>query len=136
MVTELHPGDVLDGRFAIAELIGQGGMGSVFKATDLSTGCLVAVKMLFEVERDPVLFSRFRRETEIVRMLDHPGLLKILAVAKPGRSYLATGYVEGETLWNRLQRVRPLPVAEALRLATLICNACSTCTARGSSIAA
>jgi serine/threonine protein kinase len=122
MVTTLHAGEILDGRFKIAEPIGRGGMGSVFKATDLTTGCSVAVKMFFDFERDPAFLSRFERGIEIARNLDHPGIAKIIAVGYPGRSYLVTEYLEGETLWERLQRVRPLPAGEALRIATLICD--------------
>ena len=123
MMTALQAGQILDGRFEIAELIGRGGMGSVFKATDLTTGCAVAVKMLFEVENESAFLSRFQREIEMARRLDHPGILKILAVDKSSRPYLVTEYLEGETLWDHLQRVRPLPVGEAVRIAMLICDA-------------
>ena len=98
MVTELQAGEILDGRFEIAERIGHGDVGSVFKATDLTTGGAVAVKMLFEVENDPAFLSRFQREIEMARRLDHPGILKILAVGNPSRPYLVTEHLEGETL--------------------------------------
>jgi serine/threonine protein kinase len=120
---EVQVGDVLDGRFEISELIGRGGMGSVFKATDLTTGRTLAVKIpFFELESDPVFYSRFQRELEIGRHLAHPGILKILPVEHPGRPYLAMEYLDGETLWDRLQRVRQLPAEEALRIAILICE--------------
>src|ERR1700730_13896955 len=122
-MTEVQPGDVLDGRFEIFELIGRGGMGSVFKATDLTTGRTIAVKIpFFELESDPAFYSRFQRELEIGKRLNHPGILKILAVERPSRPYLAMEYLEGETLGDRLQRIRPLPTEEALRIATLICE--------------
>jgi serine/threonine protein kinase len=122
-MTEAQAGDVLDGRFEIFELIGRGGMGSVFKATDLATGKPVAVKIpFFEVESDPAFYSRFEREIEIGKRLAHPGVLKVLAVDRPSRPYLAMEYLEGETLWDRLQRVRPLSTDEALRIATLVCE--------------
>jgi serine/threonine protein kinase len=122
-MTEVQPGDVLDGRFEIFELIGRGGMGSVFKATDLATRRPVAVKIpFFALESDPVFYSRFQRELEIGKRLDHPGILKILAVESPSRPYLAMEYLEGETLWDRLQRAPRLSTGEALRIATLICE--------------
>jgi serine/threonine protein kinase len=122
-MNEIQAGDVLDGRFEIYELIGRGGMGSVFKATDLTTGRPLAVKIpFFELESDPGFYSRFEREIEIGKRLDHPGILKVLAVERPSRPYLAMEYLEGETLWDRLQRGRPLPTGEALRIATLICE--------------
>src|SRR5947209_19085807 len=102
-MTEVQPGDVLDGRFEVSGLIGRGGMGSVFKATDLATGGPVAVKIpFFALESDPVFYSRFQRELEIGKRLDHPGILKILTVESPSRPYLAMEYLEGETLWDRL----------------------------------
>src|SRR5580704_1168049 len=102
MVTELQTGEILDGRFEIAERIGHRGMGWVFKATDLTTGCPVAVNSFFELESDPALISLFRHEIEIGRSLDHPGILKILIVDNPSRLYLATELLDGETLWDRL----------------------------------
>ena len=122
-MTEVQPGDVLDGRFEIFELIGRGGMGSVFKATDLTTGRPLAVKIpFFELESDAGFYSRFQRELEIGKRLDHPGILKILAVERPGRPYLAMEYLEGETLGARLQRAPRVSTEEALRIATLICE--------------
>jgi serine/threonine protein kinase len=122
-MTELQAGDVLDERFEICELIGRGGMGSVFRATDLTTGRSLAVKVpFFELESDPAFYSRFQRELEIGKRLDHPGVMKILAVEQPSRPYLAMEYLEGETLWDRLQRVRQFPTDEALRIAALICE--------------
>ena len=123
-MTEPRPGDVVDGRFAILELIGQGGMASVFKAIDGETGQAVALKFPFlAFESDPVFYSRFEREIELGRTLDHPGVIRMLAVDRPTRPYAAMEFLEGETLWDRLQRTRPLPVDEALGLAKLTCDA-------------
>jgi serine/threonine protein kinase len=123
-MTEPQVGDVLDERFEILELVGRGGMGSVFKATDVTTGCAVAIKVpFFELESEPAFFSRFQREIEIGRQLDHPGILRTLRVDQPSRPYLATEYLEGETLWDRLQRGRPLATNDALRIAMLLCDA-------------
>jgi eukaryotic-like serine/threonine-protein kinase len=106
---EVQVGEVLDERFEISELIGRGGMASVFKAIDLTTGRPLAVKIpFFELESDPASHSRFQRELEISKRLDHPGILKILTVERPSRPYLAMEYLEGETLWDRLLRIRPM----------------------------
>ena len=70
---ELQAGQVLDERFEIRDLISRSGMSSVFKATDLKTGRPVALKVpLASLEGDPAFFSRFEREEEIGRSLDHP----------------------------------------------------------------
>jgi serine/threonine protein kinase len=122
-MTDVQAGDVLDERFEICELIGRGGMGSVFRATDLTTGRSLAVKIpFFELESDPSFYSRFQRELEIGKRLDHPGILKVLTIERPSRPYLAMEYLEGETLWDRLQRVRQLPADEALGIAARICE--------------
>ncbi len=124
MIADPHPGEVLDDRFAILELVGRGGMGSVYKAMDLASGRPVALKFpFFELESDPAFYSRFQREIEIGTRLEHPGILKVLAVDRPSRPYLATEFLEGETLWDLLQRVRPLSVDEAVRIALLMCDA-------------
>src|SRR5579872_2199394 len=118
MITEPTPGDVLDGRFAFEAEVGRGATGSVFKATDLTTGGLVAIKVpFFELESDPVFFSRFQREIEIGTSLDHPAILKMYPVEHASRPYLVTEYLDGETLWDRVQRTPPLPLAESLRIA-------------------
>jgi serine/threonine-protein kinase len=124
MISEPQPGQVVDRRFAILELIGRGGMGSVFKAKDLSSGRSVALKFpFFELESNPAFYSRFERELQIGAALDHPGILKILPVDHPSRPYVAMEFLEGETIWDLLQRVHPLPVADAFRLALPICDA-------------
>ena len=123
-VAEPQPGDVVDGRFTILEVIGRGGMASVFKATDLDTGRVVALKIPFvQLERDSVFRERFQRESEIGRILNHPGIIKIVPVERPSRLYLPMEYVEGQTLWDRMRHERPLPVDEALCIAARLCDA-------------
>jgi eukaryotic-like serine/threonine-protein kinase len=123
-MTEPRPGDVVDERFAVVELIGRGGMASVFKATDLESGRTVALKFPFLVlESDPGFYSRFQREIEIGCALGHPGILKMLPADRQSRPYAAMEYLEGQTLWDRIQRTRPLPIDEALCIATLTCDA-------------
>jgi serine/threonine protein kinase len=120
---EPRPGDVLDGRFAILEVIGRGGMASVLKATDALTGRLVALKIpLIELERDSVFRERFQREIEIGRMLDHPAIIRIVPVDRPSRLYLPMEFVQGQTLWDRMRHERPLPLDEALCIARQLCD--------------
>src|ERR1700745_918213 len=124
MIAEPQAGDTIDERFAILEVIGRGGMGSVFKAMDLASGQPVALKFpFFEFESDPAFYSRFQREIEIGAKLNHPGVLKILAIERQSRPYLAMESLEGETLWDLLQRAAPLPARDALCIATMVCDA-------------
>jgi serine/threonine-protein kinase len=124
MSTEVQVGQVLDNRFHILGVIARSGMASIFKAADLQTGRTVVVKVPFmQFESDPGFFSRFEREEAIGKLLDHPYILHILPVENKSRPYIAMEYLEGETLRQLMRSVRPLPVADALRIASRICEA-------------
>ena len=123
---ELQVGQVLDERFEITDVISRSGMSSVFKAIDLKTGGPVALKVpLLRLESDPAFFSRFEREEEIGRALDHPDILKIVPVDRKERSrpYLVMEYLEGQTLDEVMQQVKPMPEADALRIVSRLCDA-------------
>jgi serine/threonine-protein kinase len=123
--SEIQIGQLLDERFQITDLIHRSGMSSVFKATDLKTGRAVAVKVpLASLEGDPAFFSRFEREEEIGRRLDHPGILKFLAIDEKARSrpYIVMEFLEGETLERLMQRSKPLPADDACRIVARICD--------------
>ncbi|HXY38489.1 MAG TPA: protein kinase [Vicinamibacteria bacterium] len=132
--TEPQVGQVLDERFEITDLITRSGMSSVYRATDLSTGQQVALKVpLLRLESDPAFYSRFEREEEIGRSLDHPGILRIVPIDPKARSrpYLVMEYLSGRTLDETLQQTRPLPEAEALRIASRLCDAIAHMHSRG-----
>jgi serine/threonine-protein kinase len=122
---EMEAGQVLDERFQIDGLIHRSGMSSVLKATDLKTGRAVALKVpLPTLEADPAFFSRFEREAEIGRKLDHPGVLKFIDVegTTQSRPYLVMEYLEGQTLATMIQRAGMVPVDEALRIVSRVCD--------------
>jgi serine/threonine protein phosphatase PrpC len=127
VANELQVGQVLDERFEITDVISRSGMSSVFKAIDLKTGLPVALKVpLLRLESDPAFFSRFEREEEIGRALDHPGILKIVPVDAKERSrpYLVMEYLDGQTLDEVMQRVKPMPETSSRR------TSCSATTGR------
>src|SRR6266436_6969534 len=77
MTNEVKPGDVIDGRFEIEDVISRSGMASLFKAKDLETKRTVAVKIPYmQLESDPNSFARFQREEEIGELLNHPNIIK------------------------------------------------------------
>src|SRR5262249_29143469 len=78
---------------------------------------------LLSVESDPAFFARFEREEQIGKSLDHPGILKIMPVEGKSRPYIVMEYVEGQTLDRLLQSISPLPVDDALRIASRLCDA-------------
>jgi serine/threonine protein phosphatase PrpC len=121
---DLNVGMLLDGRFEITDVIAKSGMASLFKANDRQTGQAVAIKVPYlQIESDPAGFDRFRREEEIGLQLNHPHLLKFIAIEKKSRPYLVMEYLEGQTLSELLKAVRPLPEPDAVKIASRICEA-------------
>jgi len=96
------------GKFEIRGLLGKGGMGEVYRATDTSLKRDVALKLLPEnYARDPERLGRFRREAELLAALNHPNIAAIYGVDHEGdRHYLVMELVEGETLADRLHLSR------------------------------
>ena len=71
----IHPGDQLD-HYRLESIVATSGMSTVFRATDLDTGQQVAIKVPHpEMESDPVMFDRFKREQDIGTQMDHPGVM-------------------------------------------------------------
>ncbi len=122
---ELRPGHVLDGRFLIGGPLSRSGMATIYQAEDtLNHHEPVAVKVPhLRYEADPNYFSRFQREEEIGRKLDHPFILKFVSVAHKSRPYIVMECLRGCTLAYLLEAMRPLPEKDALRIASRICEA-------------
>ena len=121
---EFYPGQIVDNRFEIAEVISRSGMAVIYRATDRETGQEVAVKVPhMQYESDPGFFGRFQREEEIGRVLNHPFLLKFIPVEHKSRPYIVTEYLKGYTLSHLMTTVSPMPEADALKIASRICNA-------------
>jgi serine/threonine protein kinase len=123
---EMPEGHVLDGRFVIREVVGRSAMATVYRVEDLAAGGRsVAIKVpLVSILSDPVLFGRFEREEQIGSRLDHPLLLKYIPVEGPkSRQYLAMEFLDGCTLAYILHLTRPLPEKDALRIASVVCDA-------------
>jgi serine/threonine protein kinase len=94
----LDAGDMLD-HYRLDRTVARSGMATLFKATDLNTGMLVAIKVPHEeMEADPILVERFRREQEIGQELDHPGVVKTYDGENRSRLYMVIEWVEGRLL--------------------------------------
>lgn len=119
----LRPGDQLV-HYRIEELVSRSGMASIYRATDMRTGRPVAIKIPHpDMEADPVLFDRFKREIEIGEKLDHPGVMKVLDSGEPGQVYMVMEWVEGRLLRKLLAENRKFPVERARAIAIAICDA-------------
>jgi serine/threonine protein kinase len=125
-MNDLQPGQLLDGRFTILELLTRGGWSSVFKAVDVTTADFVVVKTpLPHVESDPAGYSRYLSEAAIGEKLHHPGIIRFIPIDEPAKSrpYIVMEYLEGQTLWDRLQDVGSFPPEAALCLGARVCDA-------------
>jgi len=122
-MTPPHPGDQLD-HYRIDSLVARSGMASIFRGTDLRNGRQVAIKVPHpEVESDPALFDRFRREEEIGKTLDHPGVMKVFVDEDRSQVYMVMEWVDGRLLRKILDEQKKLPIERAVRLAVRILDA-------------
>src|SRR5262245_43704456 len=119
----LTPGTHL-GPYEIQSAIGAGGMGEVYRATDINLGRQVAIKVLPHMfAQDPERVARFEREAKTLAALNHPNIAIIHGLEKSQGTYaLVMELVEGEDLSERIAR-GPIPVAEALPIAKQIAEA-------------
>jgi serine/threonine-protein kinase len=116
-----EPGSMF-GDFRIEELIGEGSMGEVYRATQLSLNRTVALKVLpGEYTENSTLVIRFLREMRSMSELDHPNILKVYATGlQADRYYAALEYIDGSSLQDCLQQEAALEIGDALHI-TLVC---------------
>ena len=131
---ELQPGSILVNRYAIQEVIGIGGMGSVYRARDLhfpNVVKLVAVKEMIIQARDPLvrqtIVQNFEREANILVTLDHPSIPRIFDYfTQNERSYLVLEYVQGKDLDELISHMQaPYPEEQVIQWAIELCDVLS-----------
>jgi serine/threonine protein kinase len=115
---ELEPGDTL-GPYRLEELLGEGGMGLVFRAVREADGQEVALKVMrFELIEDPVFGKRFEQEARAASEVRDPHLVPVLEAGQAdGRRFLAVAYIRGGTLEDRLVERGRLEVKESAKFA-------------------
>lgn len=120
-VARLEPGAILTERYEILEVIGRGGMGTVYRARDARLDTIVAVKEMkepFGTEEERAVTTRhFEREAKLLAQLSHPNLPRVTDYfIEDGRCYLIMEFIEGETLDSVLRRSpgTVLPLREVL----------------------
>src|SRR5438105_13954562 len=119
-------------RYKILEKLGSGGMGDVYLAEDTKLGRKVALKLLAEeLTQNRDRLSRFDQEAYAASGLNHPNILTIYELGdEGGRHFIATEYIEGQTLRKRLQTT-PMEIVEVLDVAIQVAGALEEAHAAG-----
>ena len=119
-------GSVIDGRFEIVAQLGQGGMGTVYRAKQLSIGREVALKVLDRrFDRDLAAVKRFLREAQLASKLAHPNVVGVIdfGQAADGALYIAMELVRGRTLREVIDREGALPLERVRHIGIQLCDA-------------
>ncbi len=125
-------------RYRVLGELGRGAMGIVYKVHDERLDRVIALKTIrkdrFVVEDEPEqeVLERFRREARAAGKLSHPGIVTIYDISEEGDDlYIAMELVAGEPLGERMRATPRMPVAEAARIGTRICEALEYAHAHG-----
>ena len=112
----LQPGALFGGRYEILGVLGQGGMGAVYKARDRELDRLIALKVIRpELATDPAILQRFKQELILSRNITHKNVVRIYDLGEAdGIRFISMEYVEGEDLRTILRREKKLSPKEAI----------------------
>ncbi len=125
---------VLAGRYRLDDVIGRGGMSTVYRGTDLSLDRVVAVKVAMDplLERDPVYASRFKREARAAAGISNSGIVTVYDAGADGPTrYIVMEYVEGRDLAAILRDERPFDPPRAVRIAEQVADTLAAAHAAG-----
>src|SRR5664279_2783830 len=113
------------GKYDVLEVLGEGGMGKVYKAVDPLIGRLVAIKVIIaDCIDNPELLRRFYREAKAVGNLQHPNIVIVYDLREEDKNpYLVMEYLDGEALNKVIAQRRDLPLLEKLSIIAKICHA-------------
>ena len=119
-------GSIVDGKYEIKKLLGQGGMGSVYVAEHSTTGRRCAVKLISSADltKDPQVLGRFEREARAAGAIDTQYITQVLDAGidrESGLPFIAMEFLDGEDLQHLLKRVGPVAPDLALRVGAQAC---------------
>ena len=110
--------------YTMLKVLGQGAMGTVWKAANAKTGELAAIKILVEsLAKTPDFIWRFEREAEAMRLVHHPGVVRMVERGSAGGiHYIAMEFVDGEPIRREMERTR-MPYARAVAISRRVARA-------------
>ncbi|MBA3994127.1 MAG: serine/threonine protein kinase, partial [Cyanobacteria bacterium DS2.3.42] len=114
----LEPGEILLEKFRIIELIGRGGMGSVFRVEHLMVNRNYALKCLSKSQTTDGSWRRFQNEVKAAHMLDHPNLIRVFefGLLPGGQPFFLMEIVDGPTLADEIKKLGSLDLDRALKI--------------------
>jgi eukaryotic-like serine/threonine-protein kinase len=123
--TVLQPGDLIGARYEILQLLGEGGMGAVYKALDREVERTVALKLIRpELASNPAILARFKQELLTAHQVTHKNVIRIYDIAEvDGVKFITMEFVEGQDLRHILSDRDKLPVEEAINIIRQVCLA-------------
>src|ERR1700681_1633412 len=126
-------GTVLAERYEILELLGQGGMGAVYKARDTELERLVALKLIrADLASNPEILRRFKQELILAREVTHRNVIRIFDLGQAkGFKFITMEFVEGRDLRAVIREKEKLPPDEAVRIIAQVCRALESAHAAG-----
>src|SRR6202040_1250930 len=129
----LPPGTVIGSRYQILQILGEGGMGAVYKARDLELDRVIALKVIRpELASNPGILQRFKQELVLARQITHKNVVRIYDMGDAdGLKFITMEYVDGEDLKHILQKAGKLPSSEAISIMQQICRALDACHCEG-----
>src|SRR5579863_3109445 len=121
----LEPGMLLAQRYEIVQILGQGGMGAVYKATDRALARTVALKVIRpDLARDGAIVERFKQELLLAHQVTHRNVIRIYDLSEAdGMKFITMEYVEGEDLLTLLHKQKKFAPAEAVEIVQQVCRA-------------
>jgi serine/threonine protein kinase/tetratricopeptide (TPR) repeat protein len=129
----IEPGTIIGERFEVLQLLGEGGMGAVYKAHDRELERDVALKLIRpELARNPEILQRFKHELILARQVTHRNVIRIFDLGQAaGHKYITMEYLDGRDLRSVLRERGKLPPAEAGKIVLQICRALEAAHAEG-----
>jgi eukaryotic-like serine/threonine-protein kinase len=129
----LAAGAIIDSKFRIVSLLGEGGMGAVYRAKHLTLGNEVALKTFRSRDLSPAVWERFQREVKAIAMLENKNIVRVFdsGIDQTNVPYYTMELLTGESLAHRIRRQGPLPIEEALAIFRAVAEALVSAHAKG-----